>query len=139
MFLRYRKKNSFHIELAPLIDIVFILLIFFAVSSSLITQEKSIPINLPTAESGEDLTSDIKEIIISLKENKDIYIDQQKIIPTELLSTLSQFKSNNSDVIVKLNAAKSLPYQTIISTLDTIRLSGCTNIGLQIDKEIILD
>lgn len=139
MFLRYRKKNSFHIELAPLIDIVFILLIFFAVSSSLVTQEKSIPINLPTAESGEDLTSDIKEIIISLKENKDIYIDQQKIIPTELLSTLSQFKSNNPDVIVKLNAAKSLPYQTIISTLDTIRLSGCTNIGLQIDKKIILE
>ena len=139
MFLRYRKKKSFHIELAPLIDIVFILLIFFAVSSSLVSQNKSIPINLPNASSGDTSTSDIKNIIISIKENNDIYIDQLKTPKSELQSALAQILSNNPNIVVKLNAAKSLPYQTIISTLDIIRLSGCTNIGLQIEKKIILE
>ena len=106
MFLRYRKKKSFHIELAPLIDIVFILLIFFAVSSSLVSQNKSIPINLPNASSGDTSTSDIKNIIISIKENNDIYIDQLKTPKSELQSALAQILSNNPNIVVKLNPPK---------------------------------
>ena len=133
MLIKYRKKNLTNIELAPLIDIVFILLIFFAVSSSLISNNQSIPLDLPTASSSE---TNAPDIIISVKKNRDIYIDSQKISFAQIPPLIIQAMSQNPATQIIINADKKLDYGFIISLLDKIRLSGCSNIALQVEKKI---
>tara|TARA_Y100001970_G_scaffold33236_1_gene41255 strand:+ start:8072 stop:8479 length:408 start_codon:yes stop_codon:yes gene_type:complete len=133
MLIKYRKKNLTNIELAPLIDIVFILLIFFAVSSSLISNNQSIPLDLPTASSSE---TNAPDIIISVKKNRDIYIDSQKISFAQIPPLIIQAMSQNPTTQIIINADKKLDYGFIISLLDKIRLSGCSNIALQVEKKI---
>jgi len=133
MLIKYRKKNLTNVELAPLIDIVFILLIFFAVSSSLISNNQSIPLDLPTASSSE---TNAPDIIISVKKNRDIYIDSQKISFAQIPPLIIQAMSQNPTTQIIINADKKLDYGFIISILDKIRLSGCSNIALQVEKKI---
>tara|TARA_B100000131_G_scaffold268784_1_gene267843 strand:+ start:21 stop:428 length:408 start_codon:yes stop_codon:yes gene_type:complete len=133
MLIKYRKKNITNVELAPLIDIVFILLIFFAVSSSLISNNQSIPLDLPTASSSE---TNAPDIIISVKKNRDIYIDSQKISFAQIPPLIIQAMSQNPATQIIINADKKLDYGFIISLLDKIRLSGCSNIALQVEKKI---
>mgnify|MGYP001284065252 CR=1 FL=1 len=133
MLIKYRKKNLTNVELAPLIDIVFILLIFFAVSSSLISNNQSIPLDLPTASSSE---TNAPDIIISVKKNRDIYIDSQKISFAQIPPLIIQAMSQNPTTQIIINADKKLDYGFIISLLDKIRLSGCSNIALQVEKKI---
>ncbi|MAQ63794.1 MAG: biopolymer transporter ExbD [Actinobacteria bacterium] len=133
MLIKYRKKNITNVELAPLIDIVFILLIFFAVSSSLISNNQSIPLDLPTASSSE---TNAPDIIISVKKNRDIYIDSQKISFAQIPPLIIQAMSQNPTTQIIINADKKLDYGFIISLLDKIRLSGCSNIALQVEKKI---
>ena len=133
MLIKYRKKTLPKVELAPLIDIVFILLIFFAVSSSLISDNESIPLELPTASSSENNSPDI---IISVKKSKEIYINSQKISFAQIPPLVIQALSKNPSTQVIINADKKLDYGFIISLLDKIRLSGCSNIALQVEKKI---
>ncbi|RAP26613.1 hypothetical protein DID74_01700 [Candidatus Marinamargulisbacteria bacterium SCGC AG-333-B06] len=133
MLIKYRKRNIPKIELAPLIDVVFILLIFFAVSSSLISNNQSIPLDLPSAASSEQNTPDI---VISVKKTKQIYIDSQKISFAQIPPLIIQAMSKNPETQIIINADKRLDYGFIISLLDKIRLSGCSNIALQVDKKI---
>tara|TARA_B100000427_G_scaffold143811_1_gene119774 strand:- start:3810 stop:4217 length:408 start_codon:yes stop_codon:yes gene_type:complete len=133
MLVRYRKKKLPYVELAPLIDIVFILLIFFAVSSSLISDNESIPLELPTAVSSENNPPDL---IISVKKTQDIYINSQKITIAQIPPIIIQALSSNPSTQVIINADKKLDYGFIIALLDKIRLSGCSNIALQVEKKI---
>ena len=133
MLVRYRKKKLPYVELAPLIDIVFILLIFFAVSSSLISDNESIPLELPTAVSSENNPPDL---VISVKKTQEIYINSQKITIAQIPPIIIQALSSNPSTQVIINADKKLDYGFIISLLDKIRLSGCSNIALQVEKKI---
>ena len=136
MLLKQRKKKSFSIELAPLIDIVFILLIFFAVSSSLISTNKAIDLDLPTASSGQTVEP---TLTISVDESLSLFIDQQQIDLNQLPTIISQSLIENNNLQVTLNADKSLPYENIINILDIIRLTGCSQIALQVNKTTVID
>ena len=131
MLLKQRKKKSFTIELAPLIDIVFILLIFFAVSSSLISTNKAIDINLPTASSAITIPP---ELNISINSNEQLYIDKQQIELIELTNIVEQSFTKNPELLITLNADKSLPYEKIVTVLDLIRTTGCSRIALTVNK-----
>ena len=131
MLLKQRKKKSFTIELAPLIDIVFILLIFFAVSSSLISTNKAIDINLPTASSAITVPP---ELNISINSNEQLYIDKQQVELIELSNIVEQSFTKNPKLLVTLNADKSLPYEKVVTVLDLIRNTGCSRIALTVNK-----
>lgn len=133
MIYKLRKKKSIAVELAPLIDIVFILLIFFAVSSNLVSKNQSIPLTLPQGKTTEKQDSDL---FISITKDKKIFIDQQRVEASMLTAMISDSFSKNPSLQVILSADKHLQYEFIIHILDTIRLSGCTSIALHIEKVI---
>ena len=134
MILRTLKKNKDpKIELAPLIDIVFVLLIFFAVSSSLISKNQGIPLDLPQASTVENKDPGIT---ISITPDSTIYINKTKVLLSQIPNIIKQHMEEDPLIQVMLNADKTLSYSIIIDVLDHIRLSGCSNIALQTEKII---
>ena len=130
---KFRKKSEPSIQLAPLIDIVFVLLIFFAVSSSLVSKNQGIPMDLPHASSVE---KNKPNLTISIKKDGSIYYDKMKITVNQISQIVTDYIEEDPEMQINLGADKSIAYENVINVLDQIRLAGCTNIALQTEKII---
>ena len=114
MKIRGRNKVTPEFNMSPMTDIVFLLLIFFMIASTLVTTN-AIDIILPKA-SGK--TENKKSVAVSIKEDLTYYIDQKRVgesvLETELLAVLS---SEEKPTIV-LRAEKSVPVENVVKVMD---------------------
>lgn len=126
-----RRRDAVGIEIAPLIDIVFILLIFFVVTSTFI-RENALELDLPASHSSVDVvTEDAIEIVISADNEVRV---ADKWIPTasvdalklELAALTSKLDSRN--IIVRADAAAH--HATVVLALDAASLLGLTEVSI---------
>ena len=132
MALLTKKKKNIEINVAPLIDIVFLLLIFFMLTSEF-TDFKTIDMISPNQSSTNIQNNDLP-IIINLSENGLIEIDKIEIKLEDLSETIQMklLNSNNKKIVIStLNETK---INNLIIVIDTIRSLGIENIAL-ITKE----
>ena len=128
---RTRRSDAIGIEIAPLIDIVFILLIFFVVTSTFI-RENALEIDLPASHSSIDPdTRDAIEIVISA--DNEIRV-ADKLIPTATVNALKTelgviaSKLDSGNVIVRADAEAH--HATVVLVLDAASLLGLTEISI---------
>ena len=123
---RYRKKrNIMSLDLTPLIDVVFLLLIFFMVSTSFNKYGK-INIDVPTSTVLEKAENSKIEIVIDKNENYFIIKDGKTFpIKIENISThLHKVKE------VSITADKNLKYQTVMDLITEVKKQGIENLGI---------
>lgn len=121
------------IEMLPLIDIVFLLLVFFIYAMLSMAVHRGLPVVLP-----ESTTAKIdKDLIISVTIMKDgtIYLDKEDIALADLGPALMQRTRGAAEKGVLLFADRDLSYQKLFAVLDTIRKAGLTRISLQAEVE----
>jgi len=122
------------IEMLPLIDIVFLLLIFFIYAMLSMAVHRSLPVSLPvssTAETDVDLS-----LTVSVRPHGEIFLDNIKISAVEmqaLLQEKAQNTVNPESFQVDLFADEAVPYQELYRVLDIIRAAGISNVSLQAD------
>ena len=129
-----RPKPFIRVEIAPLIDIIFILLIFFAVNTTLMINQQGLKLDLPSAISSE---KNDKGVVISIDPKGKIFVKDTLIPLDQLRLTIKKILDIDPDSEMLLNSDKSIPYETIIAVLDQVRLAGSYNISLQTTKTII--
>ena len=123
---RYRKKrNIMSLDLTPLIDVVFLLLIFFMVSTTFNKYGK-IDIDVPVSKVSEK-TEDIKiEIVIDKNENYFILKDG-KTFPINLDDLGEHLKDVKK---VSITGDKNLKYQTVMDLITKVKQHGIENLGI---------
>ena len=123
---RYRKKrNIMALDLTPLIDVVFLLLIFFMVSTTFNKYGK-IDIDVPTS-SVEKKSEDSKiEIVIDKNENYFV-IKDGKTLPIDI-DNLSEILLGVKEV--SITGDKNLKYQTVMDTITKVKKQGVENLGI---------
>lgn len=118
------------LNLAPMIDVVFLLLIFFMVATTFIEKEKELSVELPQAEAGET-SEHVDELIINLNSDGSIVVGGQSIDPEEgLRSYLEPFARTNPDIPVTLRADGRVAWQRGIDVVSTCKVLGLRNVGL---------
>jgi biopolymer transport protein ExbD len=117
-FRRKRDKNISAIDITPLVDVVFLLLIFFMLSLG--SPLKISEVNLPESNSGEALSKQAITVVIS---SEEILVDGQST-QQEVLKTLPF----DQDIVVL--AYRDIPYYRVIQVLDTLRSSKHERISL---------
>ena len=122
------EEENIQINILPMIDVIFVILSFFIVSSLYLVRLETIPINLPNAETANQ-EKDIAIVVTLNLENK-VFIDE-KIIDISLFENLlrSKLKNNNNKKVV-LRADKSIKYGKVISILDIMRKIEDIKIGV---------
>ncbi len=121
------------IEILPLIDIVFLLLVFFIYAMLSMAVHRGLPVNLPTSRSAE---IDQKLILsVTLKADGSLYVDKQAVDRTSLVDTLKDLTRDAESPGVLLFADQSVDYQTLFHVLDRIRQAGISRISLQAEAE----
>jgi biopolymer transport protein ExbD len=133
MKVNLRPARKARIEMLPLIDIVFLLLVFFIYAMLSMAVHRGLPVILPTSR-----TAKIdKHLVLSVTVKSDgvIYVDKE-LVPMESLTEFLQRKAQgSSEPGVLLFADHARPYQTLFNVLDHIRMAGLSRISLQAEVE----
>ncbi|MCF7853815.1 MAG: biopolymer transporter ExbD [Candidatus Pacebacteria bacterium] len=116
-------------QMAPMIDIMFLLLIFFMAAAIYAQWETRMDVTVPTAKSGERLTRQPGEIIINLDEQGDIYINEVKMDLDRLRSLLARVSEQYRDQPVIIRADRKTPHEHVMHVLDTCREVDIWNVA----------
>lgn len=124
----YRETKQPDLNIIPMIDIMFFLLVFFMLSTMYMVEQKTIPVNLPQATSAA--IDNKTNFTITLKDDGSIYLeDQQTDIQTLLMQATKEQKNNPSFAII-IRADKDINYDKVVSFIDTLKKAGITRFGL---------
>ena len=127
--LRRRKTldESSEIDLTPMLDVVFIMLIFFIVTTSFI-KETGIEVNRPSAATAEKKSKG--NILIAIRPNGEIWIDKRHIDIRAIRANIQRLKANapKSSVIIQSDAEAKTGI--LVRVMDQIRLAGVQNISI---------
>lgn len=131
MNLRKSTNEDPEVNLTPLIDVVFILLIFFMVSTTF-QKESEIKIELP--EASGDPVEERKELLeIVIDTEGHYFIDQQQVVNTELETlkkAITKFLGDQQEIPVVIRADRLTPYESVIRAMDATAQLGLVNMSL---------
>ena len=129
MKFRSNKTPEASFQLAPMIDIVFLLLIFFIVTWSYARFETELDISVPAADEGKDPRRTVGEIIVNVRDDGTIVLNALTITEEELLGKLERIAAVHKDQAVILRGDSEATYNHIIKVLDICQKAGIWNVA----------
>ena len=121
-------------QLAPMIDIVFLLLIFFIVTWAYARFETELDVAVPVAEKGQDPNRAVGEIIVNVRKDGQFVVEGRPVGAGELLEKFKRVASVHKDVAVILRGDRETAYDNIVKVLDLCREAGIWNIAFATDR-----
>lgn len=133
--MRLRQKNHQvdSLDLSPLIDMVFILLIFFMVTTTFVKDMK-VDLNRPDAASASP--SDSKVIRVYIDSSNEVYVDNQPIKLWALQSKLRDMLRSSTEKSVLVVSDSNIPVNSLIDVVDECRMSGAKEVAVSTTKEL---
>ncbi len=117
------------IQLAPMIDIVFLLLIFFLVTWQFSRSEQDSRVKVPTSSQGKEETRAISEINVNIRQSGELVINGEVLTEQELLSKLRAIVAVYQNQPVRLRGDGEITYQTLMGVIDICQQAGIWNIS----------
>ena len=133
MKVNLNTERKVRIEMLPLIDIVFLLLVFFIYAMLSMAVHRGLPVILPSSTT----VKIDKNLVLSVtvKSSGTIYVDKEKVSLESLAEVLKKKAQTGRKPGVLLFADRSLPYQELFRVLDQIRMGGINRISLQAEVD----
>ncbi len=120
------------IEIIPMIDTMFFLLVFFMLASLSMTHQYSVPVNLPKAAGLPDKIPEV--VTVTITKEGELYYDQEAIAsPSEAVLRLLNRQESASALAVIINADRSVRHGQVVELLDAIQQSGLTKIAIAVN------
>ena len=120
-------------QLAPMIDVVFLLLIFFVVTQKFILNEQDLEVKVPTADTTSEDPRAIDEMIINAREDKDgkliVTIDRTQFTLEELQAQLSRQVRINKHQPVRIRGDADMRWQKVADVISTCTKAGVYNVS----------
>ena len=136
MGFRRRIQEVPKVDLTPMIDVVFLLLIFFMISTTFI-ERPGLTINLP-ASSSEQIKLNQKEVQVYLAENGDIYLKREKVTLDNLLQHLQSFDALTAKKMTfLLMADKAAQHGNVVQLMDAAKVAGFGSLAIATDKKAV--
>ncbi len=123
---RLEEQHRLGIDLSPLIDVVFILLIFFIVTTVFV-RETGIQVDKPKAVSSERLLNEL--ILIAITENDEVIYDRSNIGVAGVRSTVTMLLRNQQRPVV-IQADRRVSVELLVEVIDAAKLAGAESINL---------
>jgi biopolymer transport protein ExbD len=118
------------VDMAPLIDCMFILLIFFLVTATLKKVENEVPLELPFADATVQRQVDPELIVLAVDADGQQYVDNEPVTTAMLHELLAEAAATDPNRRVRVDGDRSAPYQGILELIEAAKVQGLNNIGL---------
>jgi biopolymer transport protein ExbD len=120
--------------MAPMIDIVFLLLIFFLVTWQFSRSEQDSRVKVPTSTQGKEENRAISEINVNIRQNGEVVINGQVLTDSQLLGKLRAIVEVHENQPVRLRGDGNITYQTLMGVIDICQKAGIWNISFATRK-----
>ncbi|NIP29111.1 MAG: biopolymer transporter ExbD [Candidatus Dadabacteria bacterium] len=133
-FLKENNKNQgtlMNMDLTPIVDVIFNLLIFFALSLNFASISSGIKVKLPTATSAEQVKS--KDLTINLTNDGRIFFNSDEIKFESLAGELK--KIENKEVLVIIKADNRVRHGYVVNTMDVVKTNGFSRLAIAVEKK----
>jgi len=116
------------INLTPMLDVVFIMLIFFIVTASFV-KEAGLDVNRPDQQT-EEVTEESDNILVQIRENDEIWIDRRLVDPRALRANIERLHAEKPEGAVVIMANRQSTNKMLVAVMDASRQAGVYNISI---------
>jgi biopolymer transport protein ExbD len=121
------------IEIIPMIDVIFFLLVFFMISTLSMTVNRGLPVDLPAAASAP---SEVREnVTLTLTQDGGLFLDKEPIALEDLAPRVKAALTASPQLTVLINADGDARHSTVVGVLDTLRLAGVSALAIAVQPE----
>ncbi len=124
---RRREQEESEVNLTPMLDVVFIMLIFFIVTASFV-KEAGIDVSRPPAATAE--RKERGNILIAITETDQIWMDRRQVDPRALRANIERLHAENPQGSVVIQADKNSKNGLLVMVMDAARLAGVKSVAL---------
>ncbi|MCF7673772.1 MAG: biopolymer transporter ExbD [Akkermansiaceae bacterium] len=131
MKIRLQSDEEPEVSMAPLIDCVFLLLIFFLVSSMAKVRNKDIPIDLPQSEAAVKMRPDDKQVVVGIDPDGQLYWEGAPCSTNFLLEELRDLCITAPDRRIRIDMDKDVPFGRFVEVMDACQFYNLSNVGIR--------
>ncbi len=122
------------IDMTPMIDCVFLLLIFFLVATTLKKLDRELAVELPNAAMATQTKLDSSTLVIGLDAQGQMYLNAEPVTIEAFLGALRSAAEQNPDTRIRIDADRKTPYDAIVHVMDQCMFWDLRNIGFHIRR-----
>ncbi|MBI4621143.1 MAG: biopolymer transporter ExbD [Desulfobacterales bacterium] len=126
-----RRYNHAHMDIAPLVDVVFLLLLFFMLTSHLV-QEPAIKVRLPESKTAEAKNEAIKTVLIT--KDGEIYFMGRRVDLKNLQLAIKEGLTDREKDFLRIKADRDVSVGILVSVIDEVRYSGVKNFSVVTER-----
>ena len=130
MRIQRRSVRKARIEIIPMIDTIFFLLVFFMISTLSMTRFKGMAVNLPKAASGQQAPAE--SAAITIEKDGQLFLNQQRVEKTALGDALKQQLAKNADMLVVINADDGVAHGRVVEVMDIARAVNVARMAIAV-------
>lgn len=125
------QEEAEEINMTPMLDVVFILLIFFIVTASFV-KEAGIEVNRPEAATA--VKKERANILVAISDNGDIWINKRRVDVRSVQANIERLKAENPQGSVVIQADKKATTDVLIKVMDSARAAGVFDVSIAADE-----
>ncbi len=122
------------IQLAPLVDVLLLLLIFFLMTWNAARNENELDVKVPKASSAKEKTAPIGDVIVNVKADGNVVVNRRTLSTTELTDMLKGLVQLNADQAVVIRGDETGAYKNVVGVLNVCSQAGVTNVAFATAK-----
>jgi len=123
-------EEELHLNLTPMIDVIFQLLIFFMVATTFQDPEREIDVELPEASTGEPLEAELDEIVINIKRDGSLVLSGESVSRDELVRRLGRAAERDPETPVTIRGDRLVHHEQVVGVMDACGSVGLTSFSL---------
>jgi biopolymer transport protein ExbD len=122
------------IQLAPLVDVLLLLLIFFLLTFNAARSENELDVKVPKATAAKEKTSPIGDVVVNVKTDGNVVVNRRTLNPQELTDLLKGLVQLNAEQAVVIRGDEAGAYRNIVNVLNICTQAGVTNVAFATAK-----
>ncbi|HDZ07632.1 ExbD/TolR family protein [Pseudohongiella sp.] len=127
-----RKKDESNIDLTPMLDVVFILLIFFVVTATFLSEQAIDAASNENNDTPPETDDENKNILIELSQNNEIRFngEPRAVLESQIRANIDRLKAENPSATVIIRPAETSNVNTLVMVMDAAKQAGIANISI---------
>jgi len=122
------------IQLAPLVDVLLLLLIFFLLTWNAARNENELDVKVPKATAAKEKSAPIGDVVVNVKADGSVVVNRRTLTGPELTELLKSLAQLNAEQAVVIRGDEAGTYKNIVDVLNTCTQAGITNVAFATAK-----
>ncbi len=135
--MRFRQRSQPHVmafQIAPMVDVLLVLLCFFIVTWSFARKENELDVKVPSAENAKETNPVLNQNVLNVKQDGSVVWNRKTVSDAELLTRLKELSDLFPDYAIIIRGDENVPYRYIASVLDICRGANIWNVAFATAK-----